>query len=118
MDHNTLKTTLETVCPDLCDEIIIEHGELTVVVLRENLLALCRRLQSETSLQFDMLMDVAGVDYLDYGRAEWETTRASQTGFDRAVEPVQVHVWQRARFGVAYHLLSISHRHRIRLKVF
>ena len=66
MDHNTLKTTLETVCPDLCDEIIIEHGELTVVVLRENLLALCRRLQSETSLQFDMLMDVAGVDYLDY----------------------------------------------------
>ena len=32
-----------------------------------------------------MLIDLCGVDYLDYGRAEWHTDRATCSGFSRGV---------------------------------
>ncbi len=76
-----------------------------------------------------MLVDVCGVDYLDYGRDEWRTSSATASGFSRGVDrdtpafpgdaDVDVAVYQPpARFAVVYHLLSITHRHRLRLKVF
>ncbi len=30
-------------------------------------------------------MDVAGVDYLDYGRTEWQAEQATSSGFSRGV---------------------------------
>ena len=72
-----------------------------------------------------MLMDLCGVDYLNYGQDEWETSSATNTGFsrggsggrsgERAVEDSQQSV---RRFAVVYHLLSITHNQRLRLKVF
>jgi len=41
-------------------------------------------LRDEPQLRFEMLMDLSGVDYLDYGRAEWRTNSATATGFSRA----------------------------------
>lgn len=121
MKIEDLKLALETLCQNYFEEASLVHQELTLVVAREKLLAFCEVLKSHPDLRFDMLMDVAGVDYLHYGQAEWETTQATRQGFDRAVErdqPYEVKAWARPRFAVAYQLLSVVHRHRLRLKVF
>ncbi|MBI4746499.1 MAG: NADH-quinone oxidoreductase subunit C [Deltaproteobacteria bacterium] len=64
------------------------RDENTVIIKKEDLVAVCRYLKSDPELSFDFLSDLCGVDYM--GR---ET-----------------------RFEVVYHLFSISKRHRIRLK--
>ena len=44
---------------------------------------MCRTLRDAPELKFEMLMDVAGVDYLHYGRDEWQTETATRSGFSR-----------------------------------
>jgi len=99
----------------------IAFGELTLELPAENLREICFALRDETPFQFAMLLDVCGVDYLDYGITEWETTETTLTGFSRAVDTSdteQVVPWQKPRFGVVYHLLSLALNQRIRLRVF
>ena len=131
-------------------------GELGYRVPPDALLDVCRTLRDEPELKFEMLIDVCGVDYHDYGKDEWQTTSATGTGFSRgtlrdtdsAVIDDEKHRAHRAgtdfsgatpldpdpgvphdaeqhvryrpagRFAVVYHLLSITHNHRLRLKVF
>ncbi len=99
----------------------IAFGELTIEVSQENLLEACQLLRDHPEFDFDCLMDVCGVDYLDYGISEWETDHATATGFERAVDrsgEKQVIQWDKPRFAVVYHLLSTEHNHRLRLRVF
>jgi len=83
------------------------------------LLDVCRTLRDHPELQFEQLIDAAGVDYLHYGLDEWQTTTATHSGFSRG----RVARTQRpdpemaGRFAVVYHLLSISHNRRLRLRV-
>ena len=102
-------------------------GELGYRVAPEALLEVCRTLRDAPELKFEMLMDVCGVDYRDYGRDEWQTESASGTGFSRGTyadtaPPVEdfdpISYRPPGRFAVAYHLLSITHNHRLRLKAF
>ena len=104
-------------------------GELTYQVAPGELLAVAEQLRDTEELGFEMLMDVSGVDYLNYGRAEWETYGATGTGFSRGVspDPIAATPTERlgdvdyepaGRFAVVYHLLSIANNHRMRLKVF
>ena len=72
-----------------------------------------------------MLMDLCGVDYLSYGQDEWDTSSATSTGFSRGVSggqlgegAVEASYQPVRRFAVVYHFLSITHNHRLRLKVF
>jgi NADH-quinone oxidoreductase subunit C len=83
------------------------------------LLAVCRTLRDAPELKFQMLMDLAGVDYLHYGRDEWQTTSATHSGFSRGRFPQESPPDPLAagRFGVVYNLLSIAHNRRLRLKV-
>jgi len=74
---------------DAVQEVSEAHGEVTLVVSREQIVDICRCLKDAPDLRYDLLTDMAGVDYL--GR-----------------EP---------RFEVVYHLYSISHNRRLRLKV-
>ena len=97
----------------LADEIAYE------VVDAASLLEVCRTLRDAPELKFEMLMDVAGVDYLHYGRDEWQTISATHSGFSRgrvaraeAPDPDM-----QGRFAVAYQLLSITHNRRLRLRV-
>ena len=60
-------------------------GELGYAVAPGDLLDCCRILRDTEGLQFEMLMDLCGVDYLSYGRAEWDTASATTTGFSRGV---------------------------------
>jgi NADH-quinone oxidoreductase subunit C len=74
----------------------VEFSELTVELPREHLLSVCNALRDEADFHFEQLVDLCGVDYLDYGNGRW----------------------QGPRFAVVYHLLSIKHNHRIRLRTF
>ena len=90
-----------------------------------DLLDCCRVLRDSEGLAFDMLMDLCGVDYLSYGLDEWDTSSATSTGFSRGVSggqlgegAVEASYQPVRRFAVVYHFLSITHNHRLRLKVF
>ena len=94
-------------------------GEVAYEVAAADLLSACRTLRDSPDLKFEMLMDLAGVDYLHYGRDEWQTQTATHSGFSRgrvardsAPDPGMP-----GRFGVTYQLLSITHNHRLRLRV-
>ena len=94
-------------------------GDLAYEVKPEALLGACRTLRDSQDLRFEMLMDVAGVDYLHHGRDEWQTATATRSGFSRgrvaraaAPDPDMP-----GRFAVIYQLLSITHNSRLRLRV-
>ena len=71
-------------------QITIDRGEITFYVAPERLLDLCRTLRDDEALRFELCSSVSGVDY----------------GADVA-----------RRLHVAYHLLSMTYRRRIRLEV-
>jgi len=93
-------------------------GELACEVAPAALLEVCRTLRDSAELRFEMLMDLAGVDYLHYGRDEWQTESATRTGFSRGRQAPTVAPDPNApgRFAVVYNLLSITHNERLRLK--
>jgi NADH-quinone oxidoreductase subunit C len=94
-------------------------GELLYDVPAGQLVAACTALRDE--LGFEMLIDVAGVDYSEYGRDEWRTNSATRTGFGRAVNrgdaPIE-HAGPQRRFAAVYQLLSIAHNERLSLRAF
>jgi NADH-quinone oxidoreductase subunit C len=83
------------------------------------LLSVCRKLRDSEELKFEMLMDLAGVDYLHYGCDDWQTFSATRSGFSRAqvAEGSPPDPGAPGRFGVVYNLLSITHNQRVRLAV-
>ena len=94
-------------------------GELAYEIEPAALLTVCGALRDTPELKFEMLVDLAGVDYLHYGRDEWQTVTATHSGFSRgrvtrttAPDPNMP-----GRFAVVYQLLSITHNHRLRLRV-
>lgn len=96
-------------------------GELTYVVDSADLIKVSTSLRRE--LGFEMLIDVCGVDYLNYGSDEWRTQSATETGFSRGVErePVildEADEFDAKRFAVVYHLLSVRHNVRLRLRIY
>jgi NADH-quinone oxidoreductase subunit C len=72
-----------------------EHrGDATAVVTRERLVDVLGACRDEAALGFDVLMDLTAVDYSKYpGREDGP------------------------RFEVVYHLYSLAHNHRVRVKV-
>jgi len=94
-------------------------GEVAFEVEAAHLLKVCRTLRDSPELKFEMLMDLAGVDYLHYGRDEWQTETATRSGFSRArvARATAPDPAMAGRFGVTYQLLSITHNHRLRLLV-
>jgi NADH-quinone oxidoreductase subunit C len=105
---------------ELAGKVVRVHAladELCYEVAPEHLLAVCRTLRDSPALKFEMLIDLAGLDYLDYASTEWKTSSASGSGFSRGVSrdaPRKPH--DGARFAVAYQLLSITHNWRLRLR--
>lgn len=97
----------------------IAFGELTLDVTPENLQACCLALRDESDLDFKMLVDICGVDYLHYGLSEWETLSATGTGFERGVDRRAMnnpHLTS-PRYATVYHLLSLSQNYRVRIRV-
>ena len=95
-------------------------GEVAFEVDAANLLTVCRELRDNPELGFEQLIDLAGVDYLDYGREEWNTLSSTATGFSRGVNRIEEPVSEskNRRFAVTYQLLSIANNWRLRLRSF
>lgn len=96
-------------------------GELTYVLDKDDLIDVATALRGDFG--FEVLIDVCGVDYLNYGSDEWLTKSATDTGFSRGVErkPVildEADEFDPQRFAVVYHLLSLQHNTRMRLRVY
>jgi NADH-quinone oxidoreductase subunit C len=75
--------------PQAVEETVYFRDEYTVRIAREHLLEVARFLKEDPEYGFNFLSDLCGVDYM--GR-----------------EP---------RFEVVYHLYSMEHKHRLRMKV-
>jgi NADH-quinone oxidoreductase subunit C len=120
-----LSTTNDTLTAELravCGERLALHnppgGDLGAEVASADLLSVATLLRDAPQLQFAMLIDVAGVDYLDYGRSEWQAEQATSSGFSRGVNSAAGHTLRGGRrFAVAYQLLSLTHNRRLRLRV-
>ena len=94
-------------------------GEVSVEVAPPALRRVCVVLRDADGLRFGQLVDLCGVDWLDYGRADWETSEsATGQGFSRGVQtrehPGPAH--EGPRFAVVYHLLSHELNQRIRIR--
>jgi NADH-quinone oxidoreductase subunit C len=124
-----LSRTITRLLADQLRALPPHAGELSYEVPPEGLLRVAALLRDTPELKFEMLMDVCGVDYLEFGRTEWKTQAATATGFSRGVARIgrasedidgslaDVPPASR-RFAVVYHLLSVSLNQRVRLKVF
>ncbi len=75
---------------------VVSLNELTIEVPNSNLHDVCLALRDDAEFAFEMLIDICGVDYLEYAEGEWDG----------------------ARFAVVYHLLSLKHNQRIRVRAF
>jgi NADH-quinone oxidoreductase subunit C len=93
-------------------------GELTFEVVPEAIVEVCTALRDEASWSFEQLIDLCGVDYLQYGRDEWNTDTATFRGFSRGVDRMLAAGVdaETKRFAVVYHLLSIKTNRRVRLR--
>jgi NADH-quinone oxidoreductase subunit C len=92
--------------------------ELTYEVAVSDLLTVCRVLRDHVELKFEQLVDVTGVDYLQYGRVEWTTQDSTNSGFSRGVHRAPQDASPDKRFAVVYHLLSVSNNNRVRVRCF
>jgi NADH-quinone oxidoreductase subunit C len=121
MSIETLAEQIQQRFSDQISHIQIAQEQITVEVSAAAVHALCLALQDESSFQFNQLIDVCGIDYSQYGISEWETEKTTHTGFSRGVlkkGAEAVHPWHKPRFAAVYHLLSLTHNHRLRLRVF
>jgi NADH-quinone oxidoreductase subunit C len=104
-------------CGDGLERVASRCGELTFEVPAGPLLSVCRCLRDDPELKFEQLVDLTGVDYLQYGRVEWATESASNKGFSRGRDFARAAgEGPERRFAVVYHLLSVTHNRRIRLR--
>jgi NADH-quinone oxidoreductase subunit C len=114
-----LSGSIEALLQDAVRRLPSLPGDLAYEVKPDALLTACRTLRDAPELRFEMLMDLAGVDYLHYGRDEWQTSSATRSGFSRgrvaraaAPDPDMP-----GRFAVVYQFLSITHNTRLCLRV-
>jgi NADH-quinone oxidoreductase subunit C len=125
--YAALAEVIEAKLGDRVQRLPSAVGELGYEVRADALQEVCVALRDGEGLKLEVLLDVCGVDYLSYGRGEWRTEDATETGFSRgtfrsapeqAFAAPDVAFPPRARFAVVYHLLSVTLNHRLRLKVF
>jgi NADH-quinone oxidoreductase subunit C len=95
-------------------------GDVGYEVPAADLLAVCRELRDDPQFGFEQLIDLTGVDYLDYGRDEWHTLGSTATGFSRGVNRIKETISEpkTRRFAVTYQLLSLANNWRLRLRSF
>src|SRR5262245_44622128 len=120
---NTLTTLAEKVTAQ-CGKLIVnsntQYDQFTIEVAAEHALQVFQQLRDTPELQFDMLIDLCGVDYAQYGIYEWDTQHVTVEGFSRGVTRVDTQIAKQdsSRFAVVYHLLSTVFNQRIRVRIY
>jgi NADH-quinone oxidoreductase subunit C len=138
-----LSTQLSAALGNRVVRLTTRLGEVTVVVRSEQWIEAATALRDTPQLRFEQLIDLCGVDYGSYGRATWEgepvaVEADAPTGgtapaagaapgidgalFERAeaaaAAAVEDSPLMGRRFAVVYHLLSVTHNWRLRVRVF
>lgn len=118
-DINVLCTQVQERFSDSITSVVVSRNELTIELHPAYLLSMCRVLRDEPLFGFNMLVDVCGLDYLQYGLDDWQTQSATESGFSRGVtaSSLREDPAKPNRFAVVYHLLSLTNNHRIRVRV-
>jgi len=101
------------------------RGQETVLIRREGLMEVARFLRNEPAMGFDVLMDLACVDYLKFGTSLRSTpTLSTPSPLPYYMAPApSTERWERLvsndehRFELVYHFYSTAHSHRVRIKV-
>src|SRR5512135_184981 len=115
----TLAAACQAALGEMLSSIVITpQDQVLLTVYSTELLAAMQALRNGRGLLFDMLIDIAGVDYLEYGKSEWSTTEASGQGFSRGVEEKGQASQFPSRFAVVYQLLSVALNQRVCVKTF
>jgi len=101
-------------------DVVERFGEITLTVPGATWPEVAVALRDAPEFAFAQLLDVAGVDYLTFGEADWNTKTATNAGFSRAVARGvrDTQVEAPARFAAVYHLLSLEHNERLRVRVY
>ena len=138
-----LSAQLSAALGDKLVRITARLGEVTIVVRPEQLIEAATALRDTTQLKFEQLIDLCGVDFGSYGKATWEgepeeveadaptggtaPVAGAAPGIDgtlaeRAEPATQALIDESPlmgrRFSVVYHLLSVTHNWRVRMRVF
>lgn len=105
------------------EQCIVHAGQVTAVVPASALLEVAVALRDDPELAFGQLVDLCGIDYLQHGQADWETSdTASSSGFSRGVQSrvfaAENAIGEAGRYAVVYQLLSLRHNRRLRLRVY
>ncbi len=112
-----LAAKVEAALPGQLTRVASLPDELCYEVDPANVKQACFTLRDNADLKFEILVDLAGIDYLDYGKTEWKTYSATATGFSRGVNRSAPRVpHDGARFAVAYNLLSVTNNQRLRIR--
>ena len=90
-----LSQVTQSILGDKIKQSILDRGELTIVVEAEQIVEVMQILKDNTDSSFEECVDLCGVDYLDYHND-----------------------YIGDRFAVVYHLLSIKHNWRLRVRAF
>jgi NADH-quinone oxidoreductase subunit C len=90
-----LSAALDSALGGKLSSVKTELGEVTAVVKAGDLVSVVTALRDVPELRFEQLIDLCGVDYSAYGG-----------------------VWDGPRYAVVYHLLSLTHNWRLRLRTF
>jgi NADH-quinone oxidoreductase subunit C len=96
VEPEALKTTLQGLLGEKALSIQVVREEVTLTVKAADYLDVMRTLRDAPQASFEQLIDLCGVDYQDYGDGRWEGQR----------------------FAAVVHLLSVTHNHRVRVRVF
>jgi NADH-quinone oxidoreductase subunit C len=91
----TLKQVVENLLADKIKSCVLDRGELTIIVNSDEAIDILQMLRDNKDTSFEQCVDLCGVDYLDYHND-----------------------YEGPRFAVVYHLLSIKHNWRLRVRAF
>ena len=92
----TLVASLAAAFPEDQAKVTVALSEVTAVIPHERLIESMQTLRDRTGLAFATLLDACGVDYSAYGNGAYEGPR----------------------YAVVYHLLSLAHNTRLRVRTF
>lgn len=121
-----MKDALQAVFPDN-NSIKISLDLVVMEVMPVDLMATMQCLRDDPALSFKQLTDLCGVDYATYGKDEWSTDTENMPSFSRAVNSastgsltfntgLDLAPSDQPRFVVVYHLLSLDHNVRVRVR--
>ncbi|MCC5858158.1 MAG: NADH-quinone oxidoreductase subunit C [Ectothiorhodospiraceae bacterium] len=130
--QHQLAERLKHAFPDRLLACVQALDEVTIEVAPDQLLDVMRELRDRDEFAFSQCTDVCGVDYAAYGQDEWITEQASSAGFSRGVQGNsfarrgltgiygvdEITTNTGRRFAAVYHLLSLRHNMRLRVKCF